>query len=226
MNVIKSKYLDQLLADFQLMSKIVLSQIGITRKLLSGGENAQKLYDDVERNENLIDGLEVKIREEVINAILLFTPRATDLRKIMAYHDMTIYLERIGDLLLNVVHSISRTNLSLPGFEEFTKLLEKMLKHAEKMVQNAVLAFSCEDNTIAYKTIALDDKLDDFFKEIRTKLPECFAGKDLSVAELQNIIHVNSISYNVERVGDNATNIAEAAIYLTEGKDIRHTRNQ
>ena len=29
-------------------------------------------------------------------------------------------------------------------------------------------------------------------------------------------------SYNIERIGDNATNIAEAAIYLIEGKNIKH----
>jgi len=43
---------------------------------------------------------------------------------------------------------------------------------------------------------------------------------------LLNITSINSISYNIERIADNATNIAEAAIYLIEGKDIRHTQKQ
>jgi len=33
---------------------------------------------------------------------------------------------------------------------------------------------------------------------------------------------ITAISYNIERVADMAVNMAEAAIYLVEGKDVRH----
>ncbi len=210
--------------DFQLLSEIVLSQISVTHNLLLSKEEPNpEIYEGVERNEIIIDGLDVKIREEVINATLLFTPRATDLRKIIAYHDMTIYLERIGDLILNVAHFTKRMDLNLSEFDAFKGLIDKMLNHVEKMVRNAVIAFSCEDNSIAYKTISTDDKVDELFKEVTEKLAEVFKNRPLSEQELKNIMSINSISYNIERIGDNATNIAESAIYLTDGKDIRHS---
>ncbi|MCL1942266.1 MAG: hypothetical protein FWF54_01760 [Candidatus Azobacteroides sp.] len=224
MTSIKSKYLDRLLEDFRLLSETVLLQISDARKLLSAQNNDStgELYEEVEKNEIIIDGLDIKVREEVINAIFLFTPRAADLRKVIAYHDMTIYLERVGDLILNVVHSGKRMDLKLPGFEEFEELLSTMLKHSDTMVKNAVIAFSCEDNSMAYATISTDDKVDDLFKQISIKLAESFKERPLSEQELTNIMSINSISYNIERIADNATNIAESAIYLTEGKDIRH----
>ena len=40
--------------------------------------------------------------------------------------------------------------------------------------------------------------------------------------EVTDALCINSMAYNIERIGDNATNIAEAAIYLIEGKNIKH----
>jgi phosphate transport system protein len=37
-------------------------------------------------------------------------------------------------------------------------------------------------------------------------------------------MNLNSISYYLERIGDKAVDMAESAIYLIEGKDIRHTK--
>ena len=223
MNSIKTKYLERLLEDFQLLSEIVLSQIGMVQQLIvSDDESDKDVFNDIERNENLIDGLDIKIKEEVINSIFLFTPRATDLRRVVAYHDMTIYLERMGDLILNVSQSMEKTDFKIQGFEDFRKMLAKMLKYADKMTQNAVLAFTCDNSLMAYDTIATDNKVDALFKKISEKLPEAFKNQKLSQREMQNILSINSISYNIERIADNATNIAESAIYLTEGKDIRH----
>ncbi len=221
METIKSKYLSKLLADFELLSEIVLKEMGIIRTLFEKGKDLT-LCEEIERSEKIIDSLDVKIREEVINAIFLFNPKAMDLRKIISYHDMTIYLERIGDLILNISNFVKDNDWESELFIELKTLLSKMLKHTEKMVSNAVYAFSCEDNSRAYLTIATDDKVDELFREITLKLQQSFAGKMLTESELKMMMSINSISYNIERIGDNATNLAESAIYLMEGKDIRH----
>ncbi len=220
---IRSKYLDKLSGDFQLLSELVLKQLQLTRQILETDQKEGILHQEVEKNEILIDGLDVMIRDEIINAVFLFSPKATDMRKLIAYIDMTFFLERIGDLVLNVAHFSMKTRLDVEHFLEFQKILEKMLKAAEKMVKNAVFAFSCEDNKMARDTIAIDDKVDKLLSEINDKIQQSFTDKLLSSQDLLNITCINSMSYNIERIADNATNIAEAAIYLIEGKDIRHT---
>ncbi|MDR3062301.1 MAG: phosphate uptake regulator PhoU, partial [Dysgonamonadaceae bacterium] len=161
-------------------------------------------------------------RDEIINAVFLFSPKATDMRKLIAYIDMTFFLERIGDLVLNISNFTKKTRFDYDPFTEFRVILTKMLKAAEKMVKNAVFAFSCEDNTMARDTIAIDDKVDELLSEINEKIQQSFTEKILNSQDLLNITCINSMSYNIERIADNATNIAEAAIYLIEGKDIRH----
>lgn len=223
MTSIKTKYLDQLSEDYKLLSEIVLSQIIMTKGLINPPDELnQNTFNEIERNENLIDGLDIKIKEEIISSIFLFMPRAADLRKVIAYHDMTIHLERIGDLTLNIVHSIEVIDLNLQDFEQFKEILLKMLKYAEKMTGNAVLAFTCDDSRLAYETIDRDNKVDALFWEISEKLSEVFKDRKLSQQELKNIMGINSISSNIERIADHATDIAESAVYFAEGKDIRH----
>ena len=223
---IRSKYLDKLSGDFQLFSELVLKQLQITRQILEMDLREGEFHIEVEKNEKLIDGLDVMIRDEIINAIFLLSPKATDMRKLIAYIDMTFFLELIGDLVLNVSNFTKKTRFDQEPFIEFRAIMAKMLKTAEKMVKNAVFAFTCEDNTMARETIATDDKVDKLLSAINQKIQQSFTEKLLNSQDLLNIICINSMSYNIERIADNATNIAEAAIYLIEGKDIRHSTLQ
>lgn len=222
---IKLKQLELLLNDFELLSKTALIQMQITTKLLEDN-SIESLYEEAESNEIIMDRLEIKVREEIVFTIFQFNPIAADLRKIVTYQDVTTNLERVGDMLLNIIHFLKKTDLSAPHFEPVKKLISKMVKYTSEMLRNTVFSFSNEDAHTAYKVIEEDDKVDQLFYQISLSLQDTFADKTLTKDEIQNMININAISHNLERIGDSATNIAEATIYLTEGKDIRHGNKQ
>lgn len=222
---IKQKQLELLLNDFELLSKTAMIQMQIATKLLNDN-SIESLYDEAESNEIILDRLEVKVREEVVFTIFQFNPIAADLRKIITYQDVTTNLERVGDILLNIIHFMKQTNLSVPEFKTIKNHLLKMMGYADEMLRNAIFSFSNEDSRMAYSVIEEDDKVDNLFHEITLSLQEAFFDRKLTKKEVQHIINANAISYNLERIGDSATNIAESAIYLTEGKDIRHGNKQ
>lgn len=222
---IKNKQLELLLHDFELLSKTAMIQMQIATRLLQDN-TIEDLYTEAESNEIIMDRLEIKIREEVVFTIFQFNPIAADLRKIITYQDVTTNLERIGDILLNIIHFLKETDRSLPEFEGINKKITKMIGYAAEMLRNAIFSFSNEDSHMAYQVIKDDDKVDELFHEISSSLQDVFANRSLKKDEVQSIINVNAISYNLERIGDSSTNIAEAAIYLTEGKDIRHGNKQ
>lgn len=169
-----------------------------------------------------MDRLEIKVREEVVFTIFQFNPKAYDLRQIITYQDVTHNLERIGDILLNVIHFSKKTNLNIDRFEKEKQMIHKMLQYTSEMLRNAVFSFSNGDSLTAYKVITEDDKVDELFKKVNTSLLSTFSDNKLSKQDIQNIMNINSISYNLERIGDSATNIAESTIFMVEGKDIRH----
>jgi len=218
---VKQKQLKILLNDFELLSRTAMLQMQIASKLLQDN-TIESLYEEAEANEIIMDRLEVKIREEVVFAIFQFTPKAADLRLIITYQDITTNLERIGDMLLNIIHFLRETDFDKSELSEEKKKISKMFKYTDEMLRDAILSFSNEDTRMAYHTIEKDDKVDTLFREINISLQESFSSKSLTKAEIKNILNINAMSYNLERIGDSATNIAESTIYLTDGKDIRH----
>ena len=220
---IKDKYLDQLHSDFQLLSEIVLTQMIKAEELVYDNHN-KDLVDILKTNEKLINSLDITIKEKVINAIMLFTPRASDLRRLMAYHDMTISMERVGDLIENISLALQEMDFSIQGFEVYKRLLVKMFTQTDKMLRKAVFAFSGVSHEMAYDTILMDDKVDKLERKIERKLAEDFNNQALTSQGLVSMMNLNSISYYLERIGDKAVDIAESAVYLIEGKDIRHDK--
>lgn len=217
----KLKQLRVLLNDFELLSQTVLLQLQISAKLMQD-TSIESLIEEAEANELIIDRLEIKIREEVVYSIFQFTPKAADLRRIITYQDITTNLERIGDMLLNIIHYSRETYLNQQVFDEERKQIVKMFQYVDEMLRNAIISFTKEDDQLAYQVIEEDDKVDKLFHDISRSLQTSFSGRSLSEDEVKNIININAISHNLERIGDSATNISEATIYLIEGRDIRH----
>lgn len=74
MTTIREKYLEKIKEDFEVLSTIVLQQTDLVISTTHDNKNSD-LYTKIEHNEVIIDGLEVKIRDEVINSIVLYSPR-------------------------------------------------------------------------------------------------------------------------------------------------------
>lgn len=219
---IKSKQLRILLNEFEMISKTALTQIQVVNKIMQDFSLANSLYEDVKTNEMIIDRLEIKIREEVVFSIFQFNPIAAELRMIIAYLEIATNLERIGDMLLNITQHIRETDLSDNKLHGIRTKMGNMLTSAHEMLRDAILSFSNEDTKTAYKVIESDDHVDDLFHQIKLSLQELYSKKENSENDIISLMNIASIAHNIERIGDSATNIAEAAIYLAEGKDIRH----
>ena len=222
---LKEKVFSKITNDFQVMTIEVFSQLEMVREMMDDNTN-ENTYTTIKNNELIIDSLEVKIRSEVINTIVLYTPRATNLRIIIAYYDMTAYLERIGDLSLNIANFLKQADIHNELFSAFKTKLRQMLDIVVSMAKNAIKAFTDSEPELARNVIEMDDEVDRHFHEIGEDLPRLYASRQLLQQELTDILAINAISYNIERIGDHSTNIAESAVYLIQGRNIQHLDHQ
>ncbi len=168
-----------------------------------------------------IDQYEVEVEEEVLKILALYQPVAIDLRFIIAVLKINNDLERIGDLAVNISQraaALGRTHKRVPvPFD-----LAEMLRLAVDMVRRSSDALVAMDPQIARRVLIEDDDLDDLRAQAFTAVREKIAEQPDAVEYLLNLL---SVSRNLERIGDHATNIAEDVIYMVEGDIVRHRGN-
>lgn len=208
--------------NFNVLSKIVKQQALLVRALFNREATRREKDAEMETNETVIDSLEVKIRTEVINGIVLYTPRAAESRQMFAYIDITGFLERIGDLLHNIGKMSDQIVYETEPALQIMPRLSRQLDLVSKMTEDSIVAFTLGDSDLARDVITRDLSIDAEHRSICDDLPDLIDKGDKSPASIRTALILNTISYNIERIGDNATNVAESAIYHSEGKNARH----
>jgi len=209
--------------SFEEMADLVLIQLTLLEKfmLLNDHNEMNNILSRIEENENKIDEFEVIISDKFINSIILFQPVASDIRKLNSIYRISINLERIGDLVLNIIQSIESIK-DTAEYEAMQDVLMNMLVSGVTMVEKSLLSFLNNDDSYAEWTIKNDEIVDDMNRKLlknsvsKAKVSEKTREMLLSYMDLKNIIT------NMERIADHATNIAEASIYSMQGTDIRH----
>ena len=97
-----------IVSTFEEMADLILTQLTLLEKYMAGREidECKRIISQIKENEDKIDKYEILISDKFISSIVLYQPVASDIRKIVAIYRMTINLERIGDRVINIVHSL------------------------------------------------------------------------------------------------------------------------
>lgn len=177
------------------------------------GQLAQQVID----GDDQIDHAEVEIEEDCLKILALHQPVAVDLRFIVAVLKINNDLERIGDLAVNIAErAVYLATSDTPGLL-FDFPGEAAKGHA--MLRNSLDALVNLDPRLARQVCADDDEVDAINRQIYEQVKEEIRNHP---ENLEPLIHLLSISRHIERIADQATNIAEDVIYMVEGKIVRH----
>ncbi len=165
-----------------------------------------------------INALEVEIEQRAVALLALQQPMARDLRFIVGAIRVSNDLERIGDHAVNIAQSslrlIEQRATLVPDPE-----IEDMAGRARLMLSEALDAFLRSDGALGRQVCAADDAVDALHNSIfRILLTHMMADARTITPSLELLL----VSRNLERVADLATNIGEDAVYLAEGKQIKH----
>jgi phosphate transport system protein len=158
-----------------------------------------------------LDAIEAEVERLAIQLIALRAPVAGDLRQVVAAFKISGMLERVGDHAKN----IARGTLKIQDFR-FAALarVPAVAEIAEGMIHSALDAYAAQDARLAEDVVARDDQVDALYRDLIRDLIEHLseqAGNVITATELL------LVARNIERIGDNATNIAEAVYYAATG---------
>ena len=126
-------------------------------------------------------------------------------------------LERVGDEASTIARR-SILLMCLPNLNTSTDINE-MTFLVNAMLKDALDAFVTGNTVLARGVIPRDKKVDDLNKLYQEDLIDIMK---LSSDNISQCLHLGVIIKSLERIGDHAKNVAEDAVLLHEGKDIRH----
>jgi phosphate transport system protein len=181
----------------------------------------------IERNDDLcncaiaddaeVDALEKRIDQEGHDLILRFSPMARDLRRVISSMKASTALERISDHAVSIARRARILNTRPPVIE--TSMIQPIYELAASQLKLAVDAFHHGDLPLALRIVQNDDPLDIAHYKFIDDLTDSIIKSGQQATDYVALIFITRL---LERIGDQAVNIAEDATYLLTAADIRH----
>lgn len=168
----------------------------------------QVITGDLQVNE-----LQADIEEQCMLLIATQQPFAKDLRKIVGNFKISINLERMGDLAVDIAKLTLRI-----GDQKLIKPLIDLPRMGDlvcEMVVQGLHACKNEDTEEARAMAARDDEVDHLYNQI---------FRELLVIMMEDPKTLNQATYLLfgarflERMGDYCTNISEEVVYVVTGR--------
>lgn len=196
----------------------------IVNEQLKKANTALQTFDkdlarEIIAKEKKVNSLELKLERSCENTIALFNPVAMDLRFILAALKINTNLERTADIAEGLAKFIKESD------EKYDKTLlenvriQEMFDISISMMENILNAFENEDTASARAILKEDESLDKINKKATKIIAEyCRTNPD----NIEFALYLLNCIRKLERVGDQAKNMAEEIIFYIDAKVLRH----
>jgi phosphate transport system protein len=198
------------------MGEITLDQIDKAMESLL--QHDESLAHEVIDRDDEINLLEVKVDELAVRILALRQPVAFDLRTVVAALKISNQVERVADYASNIA---KRTLMlqSMPHLK-LDEGLSALVKIPKRMFERSLVAFETHDLNLALHVWHMDREVDEHFN---TYLNELFTAMITDPKNVGPCTQLLFAAKNVERIGDQSTNIAEAVYTLVTGKPFKES---
>jgi phosphate transport system protein len=160
-----------------------------------------------------IDDLYLRIDNGILELLALQSPVAADLRLVSAILHSCLHLERIGDQAVNIAKLFLATK-DQPGSASMSQQIDEMGTLVVQMLRTVMEAFAKRDLELCLRLPKMDDPVDRLNRA--THLEALKLADDPRALDWG--LHMNLVARALERVGDNAVDIAEQTGFLITGE--------
>ena len=199
--------LDQLSDDLARMGGLVETQLEKSISAVVRRDASMKA--DIKAREAQVNALQVDIEKRVLRLFALRQPLATDLRMTISALKIATDLERIGDLAKNIAYRAG----DLAGYAPMplTQQVERLGAIVIKQLSEVLDALSSAEVEPAVRVWHSDDEVDERYN---TLVREMLMSMTEDSGLVGPGVHILFVAKNLERIGDHATNIAEAVHFM------------
>jgi len=175
----------------------------------------------IEEDEPHANSLEMDLEEECTSIIAQHQPMGRELRTLLMILRITNDLERIADHVVNIAESVRQ--LLREGASWPVEGLPRMFDETIRMIDCAIQSFVGQDGGLGRKVCETDSVVDSLATGILERTSLSLSADRASVSRSLAVL---KIAGNLERIADLATNIGEDVIYMSEGRVIKHHREE
>jgi len=212
----------QLREQLDLLSERVLRLGGQVEDAI--GRSVRALIDrdsdlarEVITGDSRIDQLELEIDQLCMEILARHQPMARDLRFVATAMKIAPDLERIADHAVNISERALELNEEPPLDAPID--LARMASRAQQMVRGALDAFVRHDAEAALSVIRMDAELNRGMEQVFRVMLSYMLGDPQTISRA---LRITFVAKYFERIGDQATNICEQVVYMTEARVIKH----
>lgn len=177
------------------------------------------LAEKVRDADKQLDRLEIEAEKAAIVVFARRAPVADDLREVVSSLKMTGLIERMGDYAKNIAKRAMA--VSEMGPVAIPQVLDQMTRDARRMIQDVMDAYVHRDADLAMEVWERDEVLDNLhnsaYRHILARMME-------TPEKIGVLTHFMMIAKNLERIGDQATNVAEQVYYTINGVMLEEAR--
>ncbi|MEM7694922.1 MAG: phosphate signaling complex protein PhoU [Pseudomonadota bacterium] len=167
-----------------------------------------------------VDAMQRQVENTAVAMIASQRPDGKPLRELVAALRIAADLERVGDLAKNNAKRV----MAIEGSEHPPRValgVEHMADIALVQLKTVLDAFTRQDVSAAIDVRNRDAEIDQIYTSI---FRELLAYMTESASNIQFCTHLLFCAKNIERIGDHATNIAEAIAYVVTGEQPMESR--
>jgi phosphate transport system protein len=196
-----------------------MAETAVGRAVHALVDNDVTLAEEVVARDADIDEKYLLIHQKWLETMALQTPVAVDLRLMSSVLHLLVTLERMGDQAANIAKIVK----SIEGGAREPMILEHLREMGDlvqPMVRTALEAFVQRDLGLALRVPEMDEPVNRLNRSMTQEVARCAPDQDV----FEWAVPMLMVSRALERVGDQAVDIAEQVAFLLTGEFQEFTR--
>lgn len=212
--------------DLKQANSLIALMFGHAEKMLADAITAMeerdvKLAQDIIQSDKKLNHMQVTAENASIDIVARRAPVADDLRETIGILKVAQMIERIGDYAKGIA---KRTiDLAETDYTATPEPVKRLGQEASLMYKKISEAYLLRDNKAALKVWENNNHLGSLYDAAYRNIMSMMMEAPDKIATFS---HFLTIAKNLERIGDQSSNISETIHYVVTGQDVEEMRQQ